>query len=384
MTASSHDSHTGPGATGASPTLGEQMRHALRRWPVLLGVWVLVLALALLAGSLVRTTWTASTVVRVDPVSTNVLAAPAAGQKVEIGTERKIASSRAVAERAHEEHPNEYGADQILDHVSVSADTNTSVLTFEATGEDAASAAGMAQAAAEAYLSRRASDVDDAVQRTTEELDRQLAALNGADKDTAAQAEQLRSDRTRAQTAPRTAGAVITPASADSASSSPSRSTFLVAGLLGGLILGLLAAAVWDRVDPRIRWADRFPGGLPVATADAEDRDTEAALLWRRWGARAGEESAEAVPAPSGAVVVGLPEDEQAVAELAESLERTGGAPVQGLVLESVDAPSAEVLDGTDAVVLVARPRTRRSRVARLLASARRAAVEPGSAVLLR
>ncbi|MBG7588143.1 hypothetical protein [Rothia kristinae] len=365
-----------PASAEAVPTAGEQARRVLRRWPTLLLVWGLVLLLALLLGLLTPRSYTASTEVRVDPLSSVVTAAPVAGQKVEIATERKIAASEEVARRAHEQEKR-FGTQQLRSHVSVSSDTGTSVLTFEAHAEDAGQAADMADALAQAYLDQRAEDVDQAVDEAVRHLDEQIGGLSPeADEQ---QVRRLREARAQALAAPRQAGAVITPADQDEHSSSPGLAYYLLAGLIGGFLLGVVAAAVRDRTDPRVAFPDRAAQILDaeVLEADAQDLPEQTALLWRRWGLRPGVQ-------PGSATVLNLPADESIGWLVADSLQETSGAETHHLSLTGVDARTAEELDRSQRLILALSPTTRRRALRRLAAACRRADLEVDAVILLR
>jgi succinoglycan biosynthesis transport protein ExoP len=74
---------------------------------------------------------------------------------------------------------------------------------------------------------------------------------------------------------PTVTATVVAPAPVPSVPSSPNTRLNLLAGLVGGLMLGVLAAIARDRLDTRVRRVDDLPDGLPVLASVPVDRGAE-------------------------------------------------------------------------------------------------------------
>ena len=359
-------------------TLSEQARRIRRRWRTLLTVWILTLLAALLLGLAMPRAYTASTEVRVDPLTTVVTASPSSVQQVDIDTERKIASSQEVIQQAAESEEH-LTADQLRSQVSVSSDLGTSILTFTARAGTPEQAVTLADTLAQAYLTQRSATVETAVRQALSRLDEQINLLTAQGPPPEAQIRELRQIQARAMTASRYPGAIITSGSSTVAVASPDLPYYLAAGLLGGLLLGSAAAMVRDRWDPRVRYADRAADelGLMVLPITRLTSVEQMALLRRRRHLASGQEL-------RSTAVLCLPEDRHRAQRLGQVLELRGKGTLSILAIEEADGSTVEHADGCSAVLLVISPRTSRARVRHLIDSCRRAWWEPEAVILVR
>lgn len=251
-----------------------------RRWKLVV-VGVLVGLLGAL-GALFALPKTYTSTASVMVVSTGEEGAVAGGRTntpVNLDTEAQIVQSTVVSQLALDgmADPVETSTRALVKHVTVTVPPNTSVLNiaFSATTRDAARDG--ANAYANAYLENRKTVAERRVetQATTAEtqigvlerqinrIDRELSALppdsparvgpNVRREMLASQVSNLSSTLVGLQSSGITPGEVITEAQVPLGPSSPNTTILLASGVLAGLLLGLLAGYVVDRLDRRVR-----------------------------------------------------------------------------------------------------------------------------------
>ncbi|MPZ27109.1 MAG: lipopolysaccharide biosynthesis protein [Micromonosporaceae bacterium] len=281
---------THPAAYGASDSLAV-LRH--RWWLVAL---VTGLGLAAAGGWLHARppVWESATSVLVHPAGqdANVVGGRTQGE-VNLDTEAQLVRSTAVAAGAAELLGLDPAPTDLARRVGVTVPPNTSVLTITFTAATPAEAQAGAQAFAEAYLDHRAQSARadlaaqaEAIEAMLDELGGRLADLNQRLAQTATStaaavnldsqrgmvASQMNSltDRLNAlTTATVSPGTVISEARLPEQPSRPEPAVVLASGAALGLVAGLGAAGLGERLARRVRRPTDLPRrlGVPVLAA---------------------------------------------------------------------------------------------------------------------
>lgn len=275
-----------------------------RQWRVILVATVLGAIAA--AGYLVLApqTVTATTTINLNVITTEPFSAQrAASGLLDDATETAIARSHVVASRASELLDGEFSAAEIRGASTVVTSSGAAVVTVDFDAGSAGDAIKGADAVASAYLSFRSDKAQeritvmvtslteriDALNATLAELNQQLTST---DSNSAAYAqattqrqqiltelEGLLSERNGLQSVDTTGGIVLSSAESNELGYAPGRTITLLTGLAGGLVLGIIAAFVWNPFDRRLRNAREIARELtaPVfGTIDARLEDIPA------------------------------------------------------------------------------------------------------------
>ncbi|MER6344501.1 hypothetical protein ACWC10_09410 [Streptomyces sp. NPDC001595] len=197
---------------------------------------------------------------RTDPFSTFGVAAD---NQLSMGTERQIALSATVADRAARALRQPSRADALLEDLRVTNPPDTQVLRFEYTAGTPQRAARVTNAFADAYLADRQNRTKTMIERMTGGLERQIAALDkqaDAKSDESASAAGLRDQigllQRRAsdiRSYDTSGGDVVRRAEPPTGPSGPGPAWLVALGLLSGLLLGLFAAWLRSALEPRAR-----------------------------------------------------------------------------------------------------------------------------------
>lgn len=359
--------------------LGAQWRRTLRRWPTILATWLVVAALAVLAGLLWPQSYQATASLTVTPAAVNPLTGESGEEEIEMHTEAATLSSQQVALRAAadlEDVPFERAdpklAEELLEAADTEAPSQSQVLRVTVSDTDPQEAADRANALAAAYLEDRAGTVTAAAEAAVERLDDSIASLSKDDTQDSA-VEQLREQRTAASLIAPTPGRIISDAVAPENPSSAGLLLFTAGGLVGGLVLGVLAGLLRERTDRSVHRPERLAeaGASSVVTLRSED-DEDGALELLRLLARDGEGS---VPGPGSRLAVHSArpgQAEVAVRALRSVLEQWGGTVelVDEETLTSAVGPLDDWLTLQDApptvLLAVVPPRTSTAQLAAL------------------
>ncbi|MFD6951795.1 MULTISPECIES: Wzz/FepE/Etk N-terminal domain-containing protein [unclassified Nocardiopsis] len=278
-----------PGPSG--PELREYTA-LLRRRRRLVGAGVLGgLALATAAVFGLPSTYTSVAAVQVQPSGMAEFTGERSGRlsgDVNLDTEAQVLVSDQVSSVVAEELSGEGPApttEELREHVDVSVPPNSNVLEISYSAPSPEEARAGAQAYADAYLDMRRARVEDLVDGHLEALrgeqeNRYEALAEAASEDASspgasARAEALRQEITElgGEIGPLSAlretvraGRVITPAGLPEHAGSPVPVLWLVGGTALGLVAGLLAAVVRDRLDPCLHDAEETArtSALPV------------------------------------------------------------------------------------------------------------------------
>ncbi|MDE3720557.1 chain length determinant family protein [Nocardiopsis sp. N85] len=276
-----------PGSPG--PELKEYTALLRRRWR-LVGAGVLGgVTLALAGVFAVPSTYTSSAAVQVLPTGMAEFTGERSGRvagDVNLDTEAQVLRSEEISSVAAalvtEATGTTVNADAMREHVDVTVPSNSNVLEIHYTAHSPEAARAGAAAYSDAYLEQRRQRVDDligghlkALRGERERLEGELGELVSVTGASDPRAEALRQEITGvgAGIGPLSAlretvepGRIITPAGLPERASSPNPPLWVAGGAALGLLAGLLAAVVRDRLDPRLHDTEETErvGGLPV------------------------------------------------------------------------------------------------------------------------
>ena len=237
------------------------------RWKTVCAVVVLAIVGAVAFGVFSGTDYSAKTVLTVNPLTTNPFSSATANQQINITTERAILSSSEVARRAVADLGDETSAASLSENARIEAPQGSQILTVTVVDTDPQLAADKANALAAAYLEFRAEGAAQVADTYIKAIDERIESLsksetNGSTFDLAlADLVNQRNDLALVAENP---GRIIGYADEAETSSNSSLVLYAAAGLTGGLILGLIAAVLRDRLSKVVGNADLFgPGNGP-------------------------------------------------------------------------------------------------------------------------
>lgn len=279
---------SGGGTSSRTVTLTDLLRVPLHRIRVLAGAAVLGLLAALGYVLLVPSAVTADAVVAVRPVVTDAFtpSGASADRAVNMNVERGIATGTEVVRRL----VDATGRDQrdVQDALELEVPTGGQILRFRFTANSSQDAVAGVNLAAAAYLDVRRTmyeqqradilrSYDESiseVQAQQAALQRRIASAQEGEADAAvaelsgvnSQLVQLGSARTEIAAVDVNPGWVTREAETNLVAPGGSNLLRLLAGLLGGVLLGTVLAYGWESVDRRIRSVDdgRDATGLPL------------------------------------------------------------------------------------------------------------------------
>jgi capsular polysaccharide biosynthesis protein len=270
--------------------LDHYLRPLRRHWPiVLLGV-VIGAALGVGAGAVIHPTYVSTASVLVMPTGAQRTTDSAGRMQVAINleTEAQIVRSHPVLRRARRLLELTEPLNELRDRVAVSAPANTTVLDISFSAPSATAAQAGARAISRAYLENRqavavyyARDQRNIVNGQIASLRGQLrrqaaivaarrggpAARAAAEASVDSYATKLAALETSRSTATATPGGgrVIADAPVPDGPRSPIGVLALMSGIMGGLLVGVVAAVIRDRTDSRLRDTRTLDElGLPV------------------------------------------------------------------------------------------------------------------------
>lgn len=263
---------------GTSMDLARYGNILRRRWRVvgtcvLLGVVAAGLYLALVPQKL-----TAATLVQINVITTDPFNADRSSADVVDGqTEVQLARSSPVLSAVADKLGDQRTASDLRGAMQVTLLPEATVVRIAFTSDTEKNATRTADAVAEAYLDFRSEQAADRISAITESLEGRRADVREALRKAnarlsraiagSAAATQAETDRQALGTdldsltgqinslnaIDTNSGMILTSAEDGTVSVSPQRTTFLLAGLFGGLLLGVLAAFVFNVLDRRVR-----------------------------------------------------------------------------------------------------------------------------------
>ncbi len=278
----------GGGTSGRTVTLTDLLRVPLHRIRVLAGAAVLGLLAALGYVLLVPSAATADAVVAVRPVVTDAFtpSGASADRAVNMNVERGIATGTEVVRRL----VDATGRDQrdVQDALELEVPTGGQILRFRFTANSTRDAVAGVNLAASAYLDVRRTmyeqqradilrSYDESIRKVQAQqaaLQSRIASAREGEADAAvaelsavnSQLVQLGSARTEIAAVDVNPGWVTREAETNLVTPGGSDLLRLLAGLLGGVLLGIVLAYGWESVDRRVRSVDdgRDATGLPL------------------------------------------------------------------------------------------------------------------------
>lgn len=265
----------------SSVSTGHYLTVIRRRWKIvtalgLAGLLAVIAYMAVVPGKVMASTLVNVNVIVSDPFTPS---RPASGL-LDAATENELASSYVVAKEAAQAVPGGDTAEQLRDGISVSTGTNATTVRISYTSGSAERARSGADAMANSYLAYRQSQADARKTKMVNQLQDELLSLGTDLKKSAATDRSAISTRmsnvefqiNQLTAIDTTGGAVITPAAANPVTSQPQVLNLLAAGLLIGLVLGVIAAFVVNALDGRVRDAyDVDHSGAGPLLADLDD-----------------------------------------------------------------------------------------------------------------
>lgn len=262
-----------------------------RRWLVILVTVVCCLALGLALGLTSPKTYTATASLTVSPITTNPFSSAAVNQQINITTERAILSSGEVASIAAKELGEKVTPGTLQSNTETAAPSGSQILEVSVTLPNAKKAADQANALAKAYLQFRSQGAAEVAAGYIKQIDVRIKGLTVQRDLTDSQLQQLqdlKQQRTSLTLAPASPGRVIGYAALPTTSSSMDAPVFIMAGAMGGLLLGMGLALLRERSDPRVRYAVRQSALFENELVMLNDEDQESVRWLVRTIRRAG------------------------------------------------------------------------------------------------
>lgn len=250
--------------------------------------WLTVL-LVLLLGALGGAAFAGATPDRYEAtaslVVTPVISNPLTGSRedVNIRTEQEILGSREVARRAAASLGGADGGASLRGDVEVAAPLGSQILQVTVRGDDPQQAADGADAIAGAYLDLRREAAATVTERYLEGVDQQIEDLRAEPSTVAVDGliERLQQQRSSVTPSDQDPGRIIGAAVPPTSPSGPGLLITAAGGAMAGLLLGVAAAVLRERLDPSVRSADRIElaaGPLPVVASRYSDEQFWARL----------------------------------------------------------------------------------------------------------
>ncbi|MEE8601980.1 Wzz/FepE/Etk N-terminal domain-containing protein [Euzebya tangerina] len=267
-------SETTPTQYEELPGLGDYLRVLRRQAPLIVGVAIGVLLLALVYATLSPTSFESTATVLIRPLTSNPLdTLDAPDRAPDLDTEQQILTSAVVIGRALSDLPDAADVREAQRRISVDAPADGQVLQITYTATSASGAAQGAAAVADAYIGYRGERANEALDQAIEDLQSQLdtvaeslaetttelaAAEEGSFAFLAAenrrallqdQVSMLTGELTNATARRVDPGEVIGPPAEPNSPSSPGRARTGLIALVAGLITGVAVALLRDRLD---------------------------------------------------------------------------------------------------------------------------------------
>ncbi|TDD90178.1 hypothetical protein E1293_03870 [Actinomadura darangshiensis] len=252
-------------ARADSTELAEYAAMLRRRWWVVVAGALLGLAIAVAGLFLLPKTYVSTAVVQVTDTDPESRQTGKNGTDISLETEAQRIRSTEVTALVQKRIGSTESPLELGHRVQVTVPPDSSVLAIEWTASSAAKARAGAQAFAESYLQNRNDKAVKRLQNQAGVLEKQVNDVRtkmvtaGATqrKLLGAQLTAFSNKLTDLQVAIANVdgGEIITSASPPPGPASPNPAKFLPSGLAGGLLLGIILAIMYDRVDRRVRVA---------------------------------------------------------------------------------------------------------------------------------
>lgn len=245
-----------------------------RRWStVVLAVLIGALAGAAFAQAAPQR-YSATATIVVTPVVSN----PMTGNRedVNIRTEQEILRSREVARRAADTLGLPGDGSELRADVEVAAPLGSQILEVTMSADTPELAIDGANAIATAYLDLRRDVAAEVTERYLANVDQQIEDLLAEPPTTMTDGliEQLTMQRSSVALTDPEPGRIIGAATPPPSASGPGLLTTVAGAAMAGFLLGIAAAVLRERLDPRVRSADRLElaaGPLTVVTGGQDE-----------------------------------------------------------------------------------------------------------------
>ncbi len=253
-------------ATTPQPAQLTDIAGRLRRhWPVVAVLAILGLILGVLASFAIPASYSATTTVSVNPMSSDPLSSSVdSARSINMPTEKGLVTSQKVAEAAARllrAHSND--AEQVRESTTVDIPEDSLILTIHFSGDSAKEAADGANAVAEAYLMTRRSAASDEVDRLVKAATTQIADIQDkadqpaydtpiARRSLSIQADALGTKLAQLGNFDLNPGQIVGKADIPSKPSTPSAASLGLAGLFLGVLAGIPIALLRKEEDSEI------------------------------------------------------------------------------------------------------------------------------------
>lgn len=230
------------------------------RWPLIVALTAIAVLIALIYVETSPKRYRAEADILVSPVSGSEASDAGLGLLTEsndpsqtVATAAKLISTPEVAEVTRKRLGLSGSAHALLGDVSVEPIANSSLVAVSAERDSAAAAAQLANAFASLAVEVTTNQLHATIAAQLPGLQRQLAALPAAERTGPGTLGERIAALQSLASAPNPTLRVSSSATLPSSPSSPKKKLALIAGLLGGLIIGLGAAFASQALDPRLR-----------------------------------------------------------------------------------------------------------------------------------
>ncbi len=224
---------------------------ARQRWTWVVGATLIGLALGLVTGGLLARSYSASSTVTINPITSTLFATGPLAQQVNTATEAEVMASGQVRALAAETLADGTTPQELGRALTVSIPTESLALTATTTASSGDESARRADAVTDAYLAYRRAQADAQVKIFLGKVDERIAQLEkalanrpGNAASISAELTSLRRDQSEALTLVVNPGSVIERATPPAGPSWPRLITLAAAGAAAGFLVGL-GLVVW-------------------------------------------------------------------------------------------------------------------------------------------
>lgn len=259
------------------------MRRVKGQWKTGLIALLVTVVACLGVGAAVGTSYTATAVLTVSPLTTNPFSTAAVNQQINIATERAILGSGEVARMAATRLGEDISAATLAQKTSIEAPQGSQVLSVSVMDRDPQRAARHANALATAYLDFRSKGAQNVANNYIATIDKRIANLDAAAKNGSVDSivlADLVNQRNDLSLVAENPGRIIGVADGSAATSTPALPIYLAAGLFAGLIVGLVATVFRDRMSGKAGTAERLAAHTGRPVLRMEDSQDMEGIRW--------------------------------------------------------------------------------------------------------
>lgn len=280
-------------ATAPQPVqLTDIMGRLRRHWPVVAVLAIIGLVLGVLASFAIPASYTATTTVSVNPMSSDPLSSSVdSARSINMPTEKGLATSQKVAEAAADLlRGDSIDADEVKESTKVDNPEDSLILTIQFTGDTAKQAVAGADAVAEAYLMTRRSAASDEVDRLVKAATQQIVEVQDKSEKAAydtpigrrslsIQADALGTKLAELGNFDLNPGQIVGKADTPSSPSTPGAAPLGLAGLFLGVLAGIPIAMLRKEENSEIGGVDGLHAIGDQIVLDGT-KDTNRADTW--------------------------------------------------------------------------------------------------------